>query len=114
MARKTRKINIGIDTSAACAAPRVALKKIEAMMAEQIREETGASVEITNRGVNQWTASGAWDAVDIAMAWMVGTGTTTENGRVYDEELCESFAYFTTNARPTHDPRGTPGIGGKD
>ena len=97
-ARRTQKISIGIDTSAAHSNPAALLREVERLMTEQIRKETGATVEITNRGVNQWTASGEYEAVDVAMAWMVGTGTTTENSRIYDEELCESFAYFTTRA----------------
>lgn len=77
---------------------RVALKKVEGMMAAQILKETSAAVEITSIGVNKWSVCGSADVVDAAVKWMIVTGTTTENERIHDDEIGETFAYLTTNA----------------
>jgi hypothetical protein len=74
------------------------LKKVESMMAAQILKETGAVVEFTCCGVNKFSVCGSPKAVDAAMAWMVGTGSATENERIHDDKIDETFCYFTTHA----------------
>lgn len=80
---------------------RIAIKKIEAMMAEQIKKETGAVVEMTCRDGNKWTISGKQEDAEKAIAWMVSTGTTVEDERVLDDEdgfPPELFIYCTTDS----------------
>lgn len=74
------------------------LKKVESMMAAQILKETGAIVEFTCCGVNKFSMCGSPKSVDAAMAWLVGTSTVTENERIHDDEIGETFCYFTTHA----------------
>lgn len=77
---------------------RIAIKKVENLMAAQILKETSAAVEITSIGVNKWSVCGTAEAVDAAVTWMVGTGTTVENERIHDDEIGETFSYITTHA----------------
>lgn len=80
---------------------RIAIKKIEAMMAAQIKKETGAVVEITCRSADKWTMNGQPSDAEKAMAWIVSTGSAVEDDRDLDEDPDlegELFIYFSTDA----------------
>jgi hypothetical protein len=79
------------------------LRKIEALMAAQVKKETGAVVQLTCRSGDKWTMSGAPSDVEKGMAWIIGTGTATEDDRIcpgddgdgdFDDNL---YVYFTTH-----------------
>ena len=79
----------------------IVIKKIEGMMAAQIKKETGAVVELTCRSGNKWTMNGAPSDAEKAMEWFVSTGTATEDDRILDDDgdlEGELFIYFTTDS----------------
>jgi len=72
------------------------LKNVEAAMEKTIAKETGMAVEVTSRGVNEWTISGPAVAVDRAVRFLSKYNLMTETGRVCDEELNEVFVYMVS------------------
>ncbi|MFP5513328.1 MAG: hypothetical protein ACLGJC_09630 [Alphaproteobacteria bacterium] len=70
-----------------------ALKMVEGWLAGEILKETGASVQVQRGSRGKWSLWGSADAVEAAMAMVLGSGVATEQDRVEDDG--EVFSYFT-------------------
>ena len=71
-----------------------ALKAVEQAIAGQIKAVCGARVEVTARGIGQWTVSGAPADVAAAVRFLGDHKLMRLDSTEHDDELGESFAYL--------------------
>jgi hypothetical protein len=73
------------------------ITRIGDKMAGVINKHLGTNIEVTYRGTGKYTISGTPNYVNKAVQFVTDWGMFTEESRVYDEELEESFVYLREN-----------------
>lgn len=72
------------------------IKNIETTFAATLKKELNVTVEVTNRGSNEWTISGSQADAELAAGWLVEKSLMVKQDSVFDEELQESFYYMSS------------------
>lgn len=72
------------------------IKDIQGWLADCLLKETGAKVEVTMCGKNKWSLCGMAEDAEKAMRFLAEKRIGTETDRATDDELPETFIYFTT------------------
>jgi hypothetical protein len=72
------------------------MSALQEAFAGAIAKAAGVVVEVTSRGSDAWTISGAPAAAERAASWLIARGLLIEVSRTHDAELGETFVYLTS------------------